>query len=268
MGNYSHLHRDWIVILLALLAGCGLSDCPARAIGGRPFHFPADAPAITNETKWIYRTDPATGGQVHHYRTPPPTYSQHCFVLARTAKQFQLHARFNPLAATLSAEEYRVRTRAVLARSPRLAGVEAGRIEIPGFTNLHEFSATYPALLRHEAGGAWRSYLQRGNWRMILPFTRKGQDAECRRLMEALHRGDVSVVHLTEFPRLRINHAVLFYDVEETPDGYRFMAYDPNDPHSPLPFRYRRGHGFNMPPTPYFLGGPINVYEIYRSFCR
>lgn len=191
-----------------------------------------------------------------------------CFVLARTAKQFHAHAEYQPTAARLTTAGYRKLLRAVLARSPRLVSTADERIRIPGFDCTHDFSASFPDLFRQEAGGAWRSYFQRGNWRMIAPSTRRGQRAEAARLAEAVRAGRAPVVHVNEFPRLRINHAVLFYDVEDTPEGAQFLAYDPNDPKVPVTFRFHRDQGFIMPPLPYYLGGPVKVYEVYRSWCR
>lgn len=264
----SRLCRGGIIAVAVLWLACGPVGCRTAPGGQRPFRFPADTLAVTNETRWIYSLDPTSGKQIHTPRNPPPTYSLHCFVIARTAKQFNRHAQFNPSAPKVTADEYRGRIRSVLSRSPRSGSAESDRIEIPGYANLHAFSADYPDLFRREAGGAWRSYLQRGNWRMILPFTRKGQDREAARLVQTLRAGNVPVVHISEFPRLRINHAVLFFDAEEIPGGHRFLAYDPNDPNHPVAFTHEPSSGFIMPPTSYFLGGPVKVYEIYHSWSR
>ena len=166
---------------------------------------------------------------------------------------------------------YRERLRAVLRRSPRQRSQPTERIIFPGFADLHAFSAANPDLIRTEAGGAWCSYFQRGNWRMILPFTAAGQAAEARRLAAAVKAGAAPVVHVSEFPRLGINHAMLLYDVgdEEAAGRYRFLAYDPNDPNVPVPVTFDPTFGhFQLPPLSYYRGGSVKLYEVYGSPFR
>src|SRR5690606_21314728 len=83
------------------------------------------------------------------------------------------------------------------------------KIPIPGYANLREFSVDREQLLKEECGGAWRSYFQRGNWRMILPFSRRHQERASDKLKNSLQNHGVAAVHLVRFPQLTINHAVL-----------------------------------------------------------
>jgi hypothetical protein len=123
-------------------------------------------------------------------------------------------------------------------------------------------------LLKAESGGAWQSYFQRGHWRMIFPFSRTHQENTARALVNSLKQNRPPVVHLVRFPQLSINHAVVLFDVAETETEIRFAAYDPNKPEKPTTLTYDRARRtFNLPANDYFIGGRVDVYEIYRSWC-
>ena len=261
--------------LLWFVAGCQIGTDSRAKTATQAFHFPADTLAVTNETAWSYTLDPITGQQHHTPRIPAPDYSLHCFVLARTAKQFHAHAQFQPAEPPVDETVYRGLLRSLLRRSPRTRSLPKARIVFPGFSNLNEFSAAYPNLIRAEAGGAWYSYFQRGNWRMVLPFTKAGQAVEARRLADAVHAGTAPVVHVSEFPHLGINHGMLLYDVTQNSNSkgwgteYCFRAYDPNDPNQPVTITFDpSAGGFKIPPLPYYHGGTVKLYEVYCSVLR
>jgi hypothetical protein len=259
------LRRLVVLVGLVLLTGCIHQDVTP----GRPFRFPADTLSLTNETAWVYARDPVTGEQRHTPRQPPPTYALRCFVVARTAKQFHAHAEFRPELPAVTAREYRRHLRAVLARSPRRRSEPAQRVVIPGFADLHSFSAAWVELFQAEAGGAWLSYAQRGNWRMVLPFSRRGQRNEAQQLAAAIKAGRAPVVHVVDFPHLRINHALLPYAVTETDAGLHFLAYDPNQPGTPLELSFDRARRrFQLAATAYYIGGDVNAYTVYDRAWR
>lgn len=256
------IRRSILLVMAAMLAGC-VHRGPA---GPGPLRFPADTVAITNETHWLYHVDPATGTQVSERRVPAPTYALRCFVLARTVKQFHAHAEFD--AASPSPDEATARrwVREVVSRSPRTASPPGGRVRIGGFADLNAFSATWPRVFQEECGGAWQSYFQRGHWRMVLPFTRRGQRREAAALAAGVREGRAPVAHLVDFPRLRMNHAVVLFGVEQVGSDLRFQAYDPNSPGEPVELWFRDAEGtFSLQPVPYFVGGPVSAYEVY---CR
>src|SRR5262249_18627921 len=127
------------ILLISLLCGC--AGAPKNAsLSVRPFLFQQDTFAYANELVWAYRLDPATGKMTHHRRDPPATYSHHCFVLARSARQFFQHARFDPSSAPVDDATYRRLIRKVVSRSPRQTATETEKIVIPGYTNLFAFS--------------------------------------------------------------------------------------------------------------------------------
>jgi hypothetical protein len=104
---------------------------------------------------------------------------------------------------------------------------------------------------------------------MILPFGREGQRREAQALAQGVREGRAPVVHLVDFPRLRMNHAVVFMDVSEAEGDFRFTAYDPNSPDQPVTLRFDGRNGrFEMQPVAYFLGGPVSAYEVYHGRFR
>ncbi|MFO1458867.1 MAG: hypothetical protein U1G08_05615 [Verrucomicrobiota bacterium] len=238
-------------------------------LADRAFHHPTDTFAFPNDTLWSYARDPVTGRQLHLKRDPPPEYHLRCFVMARSAKQFFHHARFDPALPPLDRESYARCIAEVVGRNPRRMCPDQRRVVIPGFPHLRAFSEAHADLCRAGLGGAWQSYVQRGHWRMILPWTRRGQRAEAERLARSVRANLAPVVHIFTFPALTLNHAVVAYSVSESPEGFQFATYDPNAPNDILDLRFdfsRRE--FEMPPTLYFIGGHLDAYEVYSGFFR
>jgi hypothetical protein len=258
--------RLWTCGIACLLAGF-LGGCAApHPAGPRPLRFTHDTLAFTNQTHWSYSVDPVTRRQTHVRRDPPPTYALRCFVMARTVKQFHLHATFDPSSPAPDAAEARRLIRRITRRSARQPSPPDRRVTVPGYDNLRTFSTAWPSLFQEECGGAWQSYVQRGHWRMFLPFTQDGQRDEARSLMDGVLHGHAPVVHVVQFPALAINHALVLLQASVHPDGIRFTTYDPNTPTHPVELLFDRPSGqFILPPTPYFRGGPVSVYEIFCS---
>ena len=233
---------------------------------GRVFDFYADTFAYPNELIWEYRFDPQTGATSTRKNDPPPVYAHHCFVVARSARQFLLHGAFQPERRPVDANGYTGIIRSITGRSAFRPSAAADRVAIPGFANLRQFSAANPDLLRRNCGGAWQSYAQRGNWRMILPFTRSGQARMVADLETALGAGRLPIIHVVTFPRLTINHSVLIFGASTTGNGVEFHCYDPNICEKPLNLLFDHpGRTFIFPRTHYFPGGKVNAYEIYRG---
>jgi len=256
--------RTWIPLLLALaLVGCADFGF-ARGGYERRFSFGEDSFAFANELVWRYDAD-ERGEWRAEARTPAPTYTHRCFVLARTARQFFQHARFEPAAPPPDDETLRRLVRRVADASPRARRPDAERIAIPGYANLRALSEARADVLREEIGGALWSYVERGNWRMVIPFSRAHQAAAARGLQEALEQRRPTVLHLVRFPRIAINHAVLAYEYEDAGAELRFRVYDPNAPEAPATLFYdRASRTFHFPRNAYFQGGRVDVYEIYH----
>jgi hypothetical protein len=165
----------------------------------------------------------------------------------------------------------------VLRRSAVRPGPEERRIVIPGWPGLRAFSADREAVLKAGCGGAWRSYVLRSHWRMVLPISRRHQVRQAEGLVTALRRGGLPIVHLVRFPQLTINHALLLFAVEAGKDGApsaaacgegpRFRAYDPNQPAAPVTLGFDpRARAFRLPANPYWFGGRVDVIHILRHW--
>ncbi|MFA6545671.1 MAG: hypothetical protein WCS99_14740 [Limisphaerales bacterium] len=240
----------------------------ATAPPGAPaFDFQRDTFAFANETKWRYAVDPSTGRQTATPRVPEPDYTLHCFVVARSARQFRLHARFEPELPAPDELTCRRLIREIVSRSAQAASSEAEKVLIPGYAGLREFSVAWEPQLKSGCGGAWRSYFQRGNWRMVFPFSRAHQQTETARLVSLIREGALPVLHVLRFPQLTVNHALLLFGAEATAGAIGFRAYDPNVPERPVTLTYdRAARTFTLPRLHYFAGGRVDVYEIYRGW--
>jgi hypothetical protein len=135
---------------------------------------------------------------------------------------------------------------------------------ISGFADLKSLSREKEELLKDALGGRWIGYFQRGNWRMIFPFTPGQKRATASELVDDLDRGHLPLVHVFNYPRININHTVLLFDYEETPLQISFDLYDPNNAEESGTLVYDRATAtFRYWRTDYFAGGPTDVYEIY-----
>lgn len=256
----------WLFLAAAVVTGC--TTFPDQgATSGRRFDFGTDTVGYINDLVWDYKHDPATGKTMVSRREPPPDYTHHCFVVARTVRQFFYHARFDPGQPRVNDDEYRRVVRKIVARSKRRASSDQDRLVVPGYANLREFSGDWEKLLKQESGGSCESYTQCGNWRMIFPFNPRDQRRTANRLAEVVRRRP-TVVHVVRFPRLTINHALLLFDVTNHQQHTDFVFYDPNDSSRPgtLTFDPTTGQ-FHLPRNDYFAGGHVDVYEIYRGLC-
>ncbi len=268
-GSLAVALRRWVTCLamwlcLGCLMGCASAPRPA---GTRPFQFATDTFAYANEVDVAYAHD-AEGRWRGHAVEPKPGYTLQCFVVARSARQFFQHARFDPALPKASDAEYRRRVRAVVAISPRRDLPAAAKVVIPGYATLREFSGEQERLLKAECGSFWQSYFQCGNWRMVFPFTGGQRTATATQLMQAVREHRPPVVHLACFPSLRINHAVLLFEVQETTETIRFATYDPNAPGQATWLTFHRAdRTFSYPANKYFPGGRVDAYEVYCGTC-
>jgi hypothetical protein len=248
--------------LLITFCGC----CHQPFVGSRPFNYQTDTFSYANQLKWEYHYD-ANGKWVHNRREPPPNYHQHCFVVARSARQFFENATFDANKPVADDKVYRHLIRKVVSVDPSDPLPDSKKIVIPGYANLREFSAAQEQLLKAECGGAWQSYVQRGHWRMIFPFSRASQQDTVERLLADLKENRPPVIHVVRFPELLINHAILVFGAKESEEEIVFSVYDPNKPDSPKTLTYDRAtRTFNFPSNDYWMGGRVDVYEIYRSW--
>jgi hypothetical protein len=228
----------------------------------RQFDFFRDTFAFRNELHWEYLIDEKSGRVTTRRNDPAPTYAHRCFVVVRSARQFLFHARFEPEKSLCSDEEFRARIREVVRREPWERSAAYERVEFPGYAGLREFSQAREHLLKECCGPAWHSYINRKHWRMLFPFSRKGQAFEAERLMGRL--AVLPIVHAVRFPQLTINHALMIFSAERTAEGIGFSIYDPNLPETPSLLKFSgRDNTFHLPRNIYWAGGRVDVYETY-----
>jgi hypothetical protein len=240
---------------------------PATPAAAPRFVFERDTFAFPNELVCAYRFDPATGKATMRRRDPPPTYALHCFVLARSARQFYYHARFDPTASAVDDAAYFQLVRQVVARNPRQPCAPNRQIVFPGYDCLRGFSQAREQVLKGACGGAWQSYFLRSHWRMILPIFRWQEAWVAPRLAKAVREGRVPIAHLVRFPQLTINHGILLYDVAEVATGLRFAAYDPNIPERSSVLDYdATQRTFFFAANDYWAGGRVDVFQIYHNW--
>ena len=252
-------------LMLCLLCGCATRR-PAQSTHSRPFDFQRDTFAYPNELVWAYGYD-EDGKWISQRREPKPGYAQHCFIVARSAQQFFDNARFAPEQPQADEATYRRLIRQVIATTPRHPVPAEKPVIIPGYPSLRAFSRAHENLLKEECGGSWQCYVQRGNWRMILPFSRHQQAQVAEQLAARLKASGPAIVHVVRFPQLTINHAVLIFDARETGTGIQFVAYDPNDATAPTLITFDRNtRSFCLPRNSYFPGGRVNIYQIYHQW--
>jgi hypothetical protein len=263
-GIRSH-HAGWspIALLIGTLLLPGCTAPRGGTVAPRPFSFATDTMTFTNELTWVYGYD-HEGQWRGTRREPEPTYSLRCFAVTRSTLQFYLNARFAPEEPQATEATYRFLVRRVVRSDTCRARPDSDRLVIPGYPDLRSFSAEWTRLLQEECGSAWGSYFQRGNWRMIFPFSRRGQASTASHLVDSLTRSQPAIVHLVCFPDLTLNHAMLVFGFRENPEEILFETYDPNHPERSTVLTFDRDRRtFQLPATDYFPGGDVNAYQIY-----
>ena len=251
-----------LCLLLAWVGGCTTAPHSSRT-SPRRFEFAKDTFAYANGLVWEYRYD-QNGKWTTRRREPRPDYSQHCFVVARSAGQFFQNAEFEPGRPKVDEATYRRLVRKLMSTSLRTPLPESRKIAFPGYANLRAFSQEHEAALKAECGGAWQCYFQRGNWRVVFPFGRHQQEQVAHRLQDEIEQRAIAVVHLVRFPQLSINHAVLMFESKANPGEIQFLTYDPNEPEKPTVITFdRASRTFSLPANAYFQGGRVDVYPIY-----
>lgn len=228
------------------------------------FQFERDTFAFANELIWSYEFDPRSGKLTIRSAQPPPTYSHRCFVLVRSTRQFFFHARFAPELPMAEPTEYRRKIREVISRSPRYSCTEEHKIVFPGYEGLRALSREQEPLVKAHCGGPWQSYFIRSHWRMVVPTTRARQRWLADQLLVSLRTRLLPIVHLYRFPRVTINHGLALFGATRSEHLVEFDAYDPNVPEHPVNLFYdRKASTFTFPPSKYWGGGALNVYEMY-----
>ncbi len=232
------------------------------------FRFGRDTFAFANETVFEYDQG------VAHLRKPSATentqrpYNNRCFVMSRAAMQFRKFARFAPKSAPLDDRALAERVRAITGRSPWKEALPARqRIVVPGYSHLRAMSRTRARVLQDNIGIGWTTYFRFGSIRMLYEFSREYQGQTHANLNATLAHGGLFVAHLSTFPNLSINHAVLVYAHKPAPRKAsieRYVVYDPNHSDAPRELMWSSANrAFAYQKDRDFVGGFVRVYQVY-----
>ena len=255
---------------VAWLSAVAISATSARAIEPE-FRFDRDTLAFANQTVFEYHEGHASLRKKSAVKRD--AYNRHCFVLCRTAMQFEKFARFDPKGAPLDDASLAARVRAVTHQAAWAEPLpENQRIVFPGYKNLREMSEARRELLQLNIGHGWPSYFRISNARMMVQPGAGYQEKTHTRLNAALARGEVFIGFLTTYPRLSINHSVLIYKQQSfspNPGVERYFVYDPNHPESPRELTWSpRTRSFSYQKDWDFIGGSVRVYQVYGRWLQ
>jgi hypothetical protein len=230
----------------------------------KTFAFPADTFGFENQTYFDYK--PLTDSQIQIIRRHGrvPDFSRHCFQMCRAVLQFFQFAEFHPELPKTSEAEYRAIVRK-LSRIPAWSVAPRTKVVIPGYKDLHSFSLGQTLAVQQNLGLWWPSYWRIGNWRIVLPVPRSGQEQMAKWLRTELDRDRIRTVFITRFRP--INHCLVVYHYTPGQDGdLVFDVYDANQPNKLVHLTYRASErSFYFDKTWYYRGGLVSVLQLYVS---
>jgi hypothetical protein len=250
---------------VGLVAGLLLAACAS-----------APVPAPPSDVRDEFRFDRDTFVFANLVRAQRPGwndgFANYCLVMARSASQFHRFARFAPDQPPASPADYDRLVREVLARAPwDPPASEAERVVIPGYAGLREFSAAHEARLKGAFGSNVLSMMHWRTWRVGVDFSPEHQARLARDLVGEIGAGRPAPVMITNFPHEDIlNHSVLVYGRRpggmSGEGGIEFLAYDPNDPGTPLALYYDdASRAFWVGPLTYSPPGRVRAFRLYTS---
>jgi len=201
-------------------------------------------------------------------------FANYCIVMSRGASQFFRFARFAPAAPPVSPEEYTRLTREVLSRPAwKPPAPDEQRVVIPGYPDLHTFSAAQEGAVKAAFDSNILSMVHWRNWRVTAAFSPEHQEGVAREVAAEIDAARPVTLFITNYPHEDLlNHVVLVFDYRiqrsDAGDGagIEFLAYDPNDPGSPLGIHFDRAtRAFWIPPLTYSPPGRIRAFRLYTS---
>jgi hypothetical protein len=245
----------------------------AHGAAAPAFNFERDTFAFQNATVLKYKNGRPTLERRSATGDPSNDYSRACFVMTRSTIQFRKFARFDPHGAPLSDKELAARIRKVTRRPPwHEALPEDQRVIFPGYVNLRQISKAHPQVFRENIGSGFATYFRPGNFRMFYKHSPKYQERMHANLEAALARGDLFVGYLSTYPKLSINHCVLFYaqkSVRTDGEIERYFVYDPNHAEAPRELTWSPGErAFAYQKDIDFVGGFVRVYQVYGRWMQ
>ena len=184
--------------------------------------------------------------------------------MCRAVVQFFQFAEFRPDLPKVSPSDYGeiVRT---LSRFPPWSSGPKEKVTVPGYKDLHSFSLGQTLAIQKNLGLWWPSYWRIGNWRIVFPVPRSGQERMAKWLRNKLDDGRIQTVYITRFRP--INHCLVVYRYSSGRNGdIIFDVYDANQPGKLVHLTYRASdRSFYFDKTWYYRGGLVNLLRLYVS---
>jgi hypothetical protein len=247
-------------VLACALAAWSTTAC------SKTFDFQTDTFAFENQTYFDYKplSDSETQVQISRRHGRLPDFSRHCFQMCRAVVQFFQFAEFRPDLPKVSQLDYGEIVRTV-SRIPSWSSGPRTKVVIPGYKDLHSFSLGQSLAIQKNLGLWWPSYWRVGNWRIVLPVSRSGQERMARWLRTKLDQDRIQTVYITRFKP--INHCLVVYGYTSDQNGDTvYDVYDANQPGKHVHLTYRSSdRSFYFDKTWYYRGGLVSVLSLYVS---
>jgi hypothetical protein len=242
---------------------CALAVWTATA-ESKTFDFQRDTFGFANQTYFDYKPLTDTQTQIIRRRGRVPDFSRHCFQLCRAVLQFFKFAEFRPDLPKVSESEYQEIVRRV-SRIPAWSSGPRSKVIVPGYQDLNSFSLGETLAVQKNLGLWWPSYWRTGNWRIVNPVPRSGQERMAKWLRTALDAQQIRDVYITRFKP--INHCLVVYHYDSRPNGdLVFDVYDANQPGKLVHLSYHASdRSFYYDKTWYYRGGLVSVLPLYVS---
>jgi hypothetical protein len=230
----------------------------------KTFDFQSDTFGFANQTYFDYKQLTDSQVQIIRRKGRVPDFSRHCFQLCRAVLQFYQFAEFRPDLPKVSESDYQEIVRRV-SRVPAWSSGPRTKVVIPGYQDLHSFSLGETIVLQRNLGLWWPSYWRLGNWRIVLPVPRSGQESMAKWLKSELDHERIRDVYITRFRP--INHCLVVYHYSSGQNGdLVFDVYDANQPGKLVHLTYRASdQSFFYDKTWYYVGGLVSVLPLYVS---
>jgi hypothetical protein len=232
----------------------------------KTFDLQTDTFAFENQLYFDYKplSDSQTQILIRRRHGRPPDFSRHCFQMCRAVVQFFQFAEFRPDLPKVSKSDYAEIVRRV-SRIPPWSSGPTKKLAIPGYKDLHSFSLGQTLAIQKNLGLWWPSYWRVGNWRIVLPVPRSGQERMARWLRDKIDQDRIPTVYITRFKP--INHCLVVYHYTSGQNGDTvFDVYDVNQPGKHVHLAYRSSdRSFYYDKTWYYRGGLVNVLPLYVS---
>lgn len=236
--------------LPGMFAGCSvLRPAVNVAPGSRAFDFATDTLALpTPEPTPVEDPEPLAA----------PALRGH--VDAGVARQFFLHARFEPVQPPPTNERRLALVREVLARKANVPSSADRRVVIPGYANLRDFSRLRGHLLRAES---WLVCPCEARTPLVVKAfgSRDAQKVSvARELASSLAAHRPVLVRLHQHRVLKYDRSLLLFSAQDQAGELRCQAYDPTAPNQPVQLTFNHAsRAFTLSDDPAASGPALGV---------